>query len=507
MGFLEINGIAKNFGGIQALRGVSFSVEKGEIHAICGENGAGKSTLIKILSGVYPSSSHEGHISLDGVKQTFTGIHDAEKAGIAVIHQELSLVKQLSVGENIFLGAEPQQFGIINYNQIYARSVKLLKQLGLNINPETETIRLGIGEQQLVEIAKAINKNANILILDEPTTALTEQEVTQLMTILRDLKARGVTLIYISHKLNEVMSLCDSVTVMRDGTYITTRKTKDITEKELVSLMVGREITDFYPRLPANTGEVILSVKDFTLYDPEVSNRKKVNNVSFDINRGEILGISGLMGSGRTELLMGIFGAWNGKRSGTLFYKGKETRFRSPEQAIRNGVALVTEDRKRYGLILQSSVGINLNLASLKNIASNGVLDFSLELKRSLKAIKEIGIKVRTPDYDVNTLSGGNQQKVVLGKWMLTSPEVLFLDEPTRGIDVGAKAEIYQLMNELVAKGMAVVMISSDLPEVLGMSHRILVLHEGKLAAELKGGKTTQEEVMLAATGQMITPN
>jgi D-xylose transport system ATP-binding protein len=503
MSYLEIHNISKNFGGVQALKDVSFSVEKGEIHGICGENGAGKSTLIKILSGVYASASHEGYISLNGQQQAFKNIYDAEKAGIAVIHQELSLVKHMTVGENIFLGREPQRFGIINYQEIYARSSKLLAQLGLNINPETEMIQLGIGEQQLVEIAKAINKNAEILILDEPTTALTEQEVDKLMTILNELKRKGVTMIYISHKLNEVMTLCDRVSIMRDSAYVATRNVKEISEKELVSLMVGREIKDFYPRIECERGERILSVRNFTLYDPEIPGRKKVDDISFDMYRGEILGISGLMGSGRTELLTGIFGAWGSRMTGKLIFRGKEILFRSPVEAIKSGIALVSEDRKRYGLILQTSVGKNLNLASLKTIASNGILNGSKELIRNLDAIKSYGIKVKNPDYAVNTLSGGNQQKVVIGKWLLTNPDVLFLDEPTRGIDVGAKSEIYHLMNQLVQKGMAVVMVSSDLPEVLGMSHRILVLHEGKLAAELPGGKTTQEEVMLAATGQV----
>ena len=502
MSYLSIQNISKNFGGVQALKNVTFSVTKGEIHGICGENGAGKSTLIKILSGVYPSKSNEGTISINDKKVAFENIYDAEQSGIAVIHQELSLVKHMTVGENIFLGKEPQKLGVINYHEIYARSSKLLKQLGLHINPEVEMIQLGIGEQQLVEIAKAINKNAEILILDEPTTALTEQEVEKLMAILRELKSKGVTMIYISHKLNEVMSLCDRVSVMRDGTYIATRNVKDITEKELVSLMVGREITDFYPRIINNRGEAILSVRDFTLYDPEIPGRKKVDSISFDVYRGEILGISGLMGSGRTELLTGIFGAWQSRMTGKLIFKGKEILFRSPVEAIKNGIALVSEDRKRYGLILQASVGKNLNLASLRSIASKGILNAGKELKRNLDAITSYGIKVKSPDYAVNTLSGGNQQKVVIGKWLLTKPEVLFLDEPTRGIDVGAKSEIYHLMNQLVQEGMAVVMVSSDLPEVLGISHRILVLHEGKLAAELPGGATTQEEVMLAATGQ-----
>lgn len=502
MSYLQIQNISKNFGGVHALKNVSFSIENGEIHGICGENGAGKSTLIKILSGVYPSQSHEGEILLDGERQIFNNIHDAEQAGIAVIHQELSLVKHMTAGENIFLGREPRRFGIVNYNELYSQSKKLLLQLGLTVDPRTEVVNLGIGEQQLVEIAKALGKNASILILDEPTTALPEQEVEKLLNILRDLKTKGVTIVYISHKLNEVMDLCDRVSVMRDGMYVATKNVKEISEKDLVSLMVGREIKDFYPHVECRKTGIILSMEHFSLYDPEMPDKKKVSDISFDVNRGEILGISGLMGSGRTELLSGIFGAWKGRISGKLFFKGREVRFQSPMEAIRNGLALVSEDRKRFGLILQHSVGKNLHLASLQQVASGGVLNFTRELKRNFETIKSIGIKVKSPDYAVNTLSGGNQQKVVLGKWLLTNPEILFLDEPTRGIDVGARYEIYHLMNQLVERGMAVVMVSSDLPEVLGMSHRILVLHEGKLAGEFPGRITTQEEVMLAATGQ-----
>ncbi|MEO5675095.1 MAG: ATP-binding cassette domain-containing protein [Chitinophagales bacterium] len=502
MAFLEIRNISKSFGGVHALKEVSFSVDRGEIHAICGENGAGKSTLIKILSGVYPTHSHFGEIILEGRKQDFVKIKDAESAGIAVIHQELSLVKHMMAGENIFLGREPRKMGIINYNRIYSESKKLLDLLGLDIDPAVEVIKLGIGEQQLIEIAKALGKNAGILILDEPTTALSEYEIDKLLHILLTLKEKGVTLIYISHKLNEIMRLCDRVSVMRDGRYIATRNVKDITEQDLVSLMVGRELTDFYPRAETGQADAILSVQHLTLFDAEISEKKKVNDVSFEVRRGEILGIAGLMGSGRTELLSGLFGAWKGKLEGKIFYKGRQVFFHSPKQAIQNGLALVSEDRKRYGLILEQSVGRNLNLASLKAIALHGILDFSKELKRNLETISSVGIKVKTPDAAANTLSGGNQQKVVLGKWLLTNPEILFLDEPTRGIDVGAKYEIYHLMNMLVEKGMAVVMVSSDLPEVLGMSHRILVLHNGKLAGEFSGRNTSQQEVMLAATGQ-----
>jgi D-xylose transport system ATP-binding protein len=500
--YLEVKQLSKSFNSVPALAAISISFEKGEVHGICGENGAGKSTLIKILGGIYPAETFDGTITLNEKKQNFPGVKDAEKAGIAVIHQELALVEHMSIAENIFLGREPNTAGVINFTEMNSVTSNLLSQLGLTIPPETLVIQLSIGEQQLVEIAKALNKKAEVLIFDEPTTALSEQEVAKLMTIIRELKSKGVTIIYISHKLREVLSLTDRISVMRDGQLITTKKSSEFTEKELVSLMVGREITDFYPKAPHTKGDVVLSIKNLTLYDAELTTRKKIDSVSFNIFKGEILGIAGLMGSGRTELLTGIFGAWNGKKIGSIIFKGQETNFKSPHQAIESGIALVTEDRKRFGLVVNSSIAINLNLASLKSIAGNGILSFVKETRRSVDIIKDLAIKCQNQNAEVNTLSGGNQQKVVLGKWLLTNPDVLFLDEPTRGIDVGAKAEIYEVMNKLVANGMAVVMVSSDLPEVLGMSDRILVLHEGKLTGEFSGSSATQQNIMLAATGQ-----
>jgi D-xylose transport system ATP-binding protein len=342
--------------------------------------------------------------------------------------------------------------------------------------------------------------------MDEPTTALSEQEVLKLMSIIRELKTSGVTIIYISHKLNEVISLADRVSVMRDGQYIATKNMAGITESELVKLMVGREITDFYPKGIHRRGEVVLSVKDFTLYDTEIEGRRKIDGVTFDIYKGEILGIAGLMGSGRTELLNGIFGAWEGKKAGELICKGEKQNFNMPEEAIKNGIGFVPEDRKRLGLLLDKSIGINLNLASLQEVASGGIVNQSLEIKRSNEIVEKLGIKCSNIDVEANTLSGGNQQKVVIGKWLLTNPDILFLDEPTRGVDVGAKAEIYTIINTLVEKGVAIVMVSSDLPEVIGMSDRILVLHAGKLTAEFPGRTTSQEEIMTAATGN-LKPN
>lgn len=501
MGYLELKHISKQFGGVHALKDVSFSVQKGEVHAICGENGAGKSTLIKILGGIYPAGSYEGEVWINGRLQRFSGIRNAEQAGVAVIHQELALVKYMSVAENIFLGREPHTAGVIHYPKMLADASQLLRQLGLNIDPQIPVVELGIGEQQLVEIAKAIHKKAEILILDEPTTALTEQEVQKLAGIIRGLQVTGVTCIYISHKLEEIRTLCNRVSILRDGQHIATRDAPAITERELVSLMVGREVTDFYPRGKRQKGVCFLSVKELTLYDTEIETRKKIDRVSFDVYRGEILGIAGLMGSGRTELLNGLFGAWKGQRSGSVLVNGREQAFRSPREAINSGMALVPEDRKRHGLMLDFSISTNLNLASLRAIASGGMINTYKALRRSHETISWVGIKCQGTEVEVRTLSGGNQQKVVLGKWLLTRPDILFLDEPTRGVDVGAKAEIYALMNRLVEEGMALVMVSSDLPEVIGMSDRVLVLHEGRLAAELEGRDISQETIMLAATG------
>jgi D-xylose transport system ATP-binding protein len=501
MPHLELRHIGKSFPGVRALNDVSFSVEKGEIHALCGENGAGKSTLIKILSGVYPRGSYDGEFLVNGAPAHFRSIRDAEEAGIAVIYQELALVRQMTVGENIYLGNEPQRFGIIDWMTLHAQASDVLHRLGLDIDSRTPVQNLGIGAQQLVEIAKALSKRSDILILDEPSAALSDEEIETLMSILRGLRERGVTCIYITHKLREVHALADRVTVLRDGNYIGTRDITDINEHLLVSMMVGRELTEFYPRQQHTRGNPVLSVRNLTVIDPESPVRKIIDDVSFEIYNGEILGLSGLMGSGRTELLMSIFGAPPGPRTGTISVNGSPVDIRHPHDAIRYGLGLVSEDRKRYGLILQATVEHNLSLASLRQFSRTGVIESLHEGQQCREMVDELSIKVAGIDVSVNTLSGGNQQKVVLGKWLMTHPKVLFLDEPTRGIDVGAKYEIYQLMNELIDQGLAVVMVSSELPEVLGMSDRILVLHEGRLTGEFTGTDVTQEEIMLAATG------
>lgn len=507
MSFLEIKNISKQFGGDYALKEISFSLEQGEIHAVCGENGAGKSTLIKILSGVYSSGNYEGSFFIDGNEIHFKNIHEAEATGVAVIHQELSLVKTMSVAENIFLGNEPSHFGIIQQHQIHSTSKKLLEQVGLSISPETEVSELGIGEQQLIEIAKALNKKARLLILDEPTTALTETETEKLFGLLRHLQLSCVTVIYISHRLKEIKSLCNRVTVLRDGKFVATRSVHDISENELIKLMVGREITELYPksatRLKTELGDgaPILTLINYSLFDS--TGKKKIDSLNIEVHAGEILGIAGLMGSGRTELLMGIIGALKGKQEGEILFNNEKVKFNSPAIAIAKGIALVSEDRKRLGLILPQNIRFNLNLSTMKNISSGGILSGGKEMKRTLEMIQQLSVKTNSSETEVQQLSGGNQQKVVIGKCLLVNPKLLLLDEPTRGIDVGARAEIYELMNQLLQQGLAIIMVSSDLPEVIGMSNRIVVMSDGKITGAFSSD-VTQEEIMIAATGELI---
>jgi D-xylose transport system ATP-binding protein len=498
---LEMNSITKEFPGVKALDRVTFKVKKGEIHALCGENGAGKSTLMKVLSGMYPVGTYTGEIKVDGRPVEFRHIKDAENAGITIIHQELALVKDLTVGENIFLGEEPKKFGVVQWDQLFYESSKWLKQVGLKINPQTKIYSLGIGQQQLVEIAKALSKNTKILILDEPTAALTESEVEILMGILKDLREKGVTCIYISHKMPEVFRLADSITVLRDGQSIATLAKKETTEDEIVSLMVGRKLSERYPQATRTPKETILEVKNYSVWHPDMPLMKVNDNISFSVRKGEILGIAGLMGSGRTELVMSLFGAYGGKSEGEVWIERKKVNIRSVQDAIQAGVALVTEDRKRLGLVLGMDVKTNTTLASLKKISRWGVMNENEEMKCSQRFVQKLKTKTPSLETPVGTLSGGNQQKVVIAKWLMSKPKILILDEPTRGIDVGAKYEIYQLMNQLAQEGVAIIMISSELPEILGMSDRILVMKEGKFVKELLKDEATQENIMLAATG------
>jgi D-xylose transport system ATP-binding protein len=502
MALLEMKQITKEFPGVKALDGVTFDLHEGEFHSLVGENGAGKSTLMKVLSGVYPFGTYGGDIVVEGKIQQSKTVRDAENAGIAIIFQELSLVKELTVGENIFLGKEPSRFGIINRSELYQKATQLLKDLHLPIDPRTPVGNLGIGQQQLVEIAKALSQKAKILVLDEPTAALTESEVETLFAILEKLRKRGVGMIYISHKLDEVFAMSDRITVLRDGKTVGTHDAKDLTKDKVISLMVGRDVGEIFPESLHNFGETVLEVKNLNAYDFDNKSKKLVNDVSFSVKKGEVLGIAGLMGAGRSELLMSIFGAWQGKTSGEVFVEGSKVDIDSPSEAIKNGIGFVTEDRKRFGLILDQTIMDNSTLAGLKRITGAFLVNRSRETIATKKVMSSLHVKANSPMTVTGTLSGGNQQKVVLGKWLLTNPKVLFLDEPTRGIDVGAKQEIYAEINKLAATGLAIVMVSSELPEVLGLSDRILVLHEGKLTGEFTRSEATPEKVMIAATGE-----
>jgi D-xylose transport system ATP-binding protein len=501
---LQMEGISKGFPGVQALDNVTFKVKRGEICALVGENGAGKSTLMKILSGVYPEGSYSGKMIMDGIEQKYTSIHDSEKAGIAIVYQELALVRTMTVCENIFLGNEIKHGKIIDWDAQYKQCKELLKAVNLDISPTVEAGSLGTGKQQLIEIAKAINKKVRLLILDEPTSSLTEVETKNLLERLKDIKKGGITCIFISHKMNEIMEISDTTTILRDGKTVITKPTSEFNESSIISYMVGREITNRFPRDSRVPGKVVLEVKDWTAINPETPNKYLLDHVNIKIRQGEILGITGLIGAGRTELAMSLFGALKAPVSGNLVINGKSVgHLENPRQAINLGLAYLPEDRKRYGLVLTDDIRMNMNLASLDKITKLNVIDQNTEIKLTTEMIEQL--KVKTPSMFQKTmnLSGGNQQKVVIAKWLLTNPKVLLLDEPTRGIDVGSKQEIYVLMNKLVDRGICVVMISSELPEVLGESDRIYVMHEGKIQAELdnKDNQVTQEEILYYAVG------
>lgn len=500
---LEMRKITKSFPGVKALDGVSFDLGQGEIHALVGENGAGKSTLIKILAGVYPYPDYGGQIVLEGSERRFANVRESEHAGIAIIFQEMSLVKELSVAENIFLGREPRRFGIINWEKLYSRAQKLLDELRLQIDPRTPVVKLGIGQQQLVEIAKALSQNARILVLDEPTAALTDAEVETLFDILNDLRARDVAMIYISHKLDEVFRISDRITVLRDGQTIDTSATGATDEAGVIGKMVGRSVDQIFPEARHQLGEVVFEARKVTVEDPSVLGKMLVEDVAFRAHKGEVLGVAGLMGSGRSELLMAIFGAHAGRKSAEIFVDGKQVQIGSPSDAIRHGIGFVTEDRKRYGLILDQTILRNMTLACLRRVSGRFVTNEDAEAAAGERAASDLRIKANSVFTVAGTLSGGNQQKVVLAKWLLTNPRVLFLDEPTRGIDVGAKQEIYAQINRLAESGLAIILVSSELPEVLGLSDRIIVLHEGRVTGEFTRAEATPEAVMSCATGHI----
>ncbi|HMG74290.1 MAG TPA: ATP-binding cassette domain-containing protein [Pyrinomonadaceae bacterium] len=493
--------ITKTFPGVRALDGVSFDLSEGEIHALVGENGAGKSTLIKILAGVYPHPEYGGEILLDGSERRFANVRDAEKARIAVIYQELSLVKDMSVAENIFLGREPRRFGVINWEKLYSGAQKLLDDLHLAIDPLTPVRNLGIGQQQLVEIAKALSQDARIVVLDEPTAALTDAEVETLFVILHKLRSRGVAMIYISHKLDEVFRISSRITVLRDGRTVGTDATADLDEAGVIAKMVGREVGQIFPDSTHERGDVVFEVRNVTVEDPGVPGKLLVDRVSFTARKAEVVGIAGLMGSGRSELLMAIFGAHPGRKSAEIFVGQKPVQINQTSDAIRHGIGFVTEDRKRYGLILDQTILKNMTLAGLRQLSGRFVTDEDAEAVAGERSARDLRIKANSVFTIAGTLSGGNQQKVVLSKWLLTNPRVLFLDEPTRGIDVGAKQEIYAQINRLAESGLAIVLVSSELPEVLGLSDRVIVLHEGRVTGEFTRSEATPEAVMSCATG------
>jgi D-xylose transport system ATP-binding protein len=500
MSLLELKNITKDFPGVRALDGVSFTLEKGEIHALCGENGAGKSTLIKILCGYHPFGTYGGEILLDNHQAHFKNLKDSEEKGIALIAQELALVPELSAAENLALGREPIRHGLIQWERVKAEARKALELVGLQVDVDTPVKELGIGQQQMIEIAKALSKKARILVLDEPTSALTETDAKRLLDLLRQLRSQGVSCVYISHRLEEVGQIADRVTVLRDGKSIVTESATKLSQEKIIAHMVGREVKNLYPRSQSSPGEVLLAVKNLRVEDPANPGRFVVQDVSFEVRAGEVLGIAGLMGAGRTALLSSLFGAARGKAEGELMIGGKaRSLFSSPAQAIGSGLALVSEDRKRYGLVLESAVEENLILASMRRLTRRGFLDREKIGRECSAQVRSMRIKIPGLFTWINKLSGGNQQKVVLGKWLMTRPKVLLLDEPTRGIDVGAKAEIYELMGQLAAQGLGIILVSSDLPELLGLSHRLLVLNQGRMTARMEAAEATPEKVLAAA--------
>ncbi|MBN8246451.1 MAG: sugar ABC transporter ATP-binding protein [Verrucomicrobia bacterium] len=502
MALLEARQLTKRFPGVVALDGVSFDLQPGEVHALCGENGAGKSTLIKTLSGIHPAGTYEGEIRVDDRVARFESLQDAETAGIAVIYQELALVDEMSVAENIFLGHEPRRGPWVDWNTAHAEAARLLERFKIQLDPETPVRALGVGQKQLVEIVKALGKQSRILILDEPTAALAEAEVEILLRILRDLRTQGVGCIYISHKLGEVMSIADRITVLRDGASIVTTAARETDIPGVIRHMVGREIKDLFPRdRSAPVGEALLSVKDLTVA-PSPGAPPRLREISFEVRAGQVLGIGGLMGAGRSETLLHLFGAWGTRVSGEVRLNGQPYPDPSPGHSIRHGLVMVTDDRKRYGLHLDQPIGYNLSLSSLDRVTRRGLVNEAAESQLDREFFDALRVKAPGLETPVGGLSGGNQQKVVIGKALMTGPRVVFLDEPTRGIDVGAKLEVYQLINRLTAEGRAVVLVSSELPELMGMSDRIVMLHEGAVGGTFQPEDFQQETLMAAAMGR-----
>jgi ABC-type sugar transport system ATPase subunit len=488
---LEMKAISKSFHGITVLHNVHFRLREGEVHALVGENGAGKSTLMKILAGIY--EPEEGEVLLRGQKVYIDSPTVSQRLGISVIHQELNLVPYMTVAENIFLGREPNKKGWLSYDHMVKGTVQLLGQLGLDLNPKAYVHSLSIGEQQIVEIAKALSIHADILIMDEPTAVLTEYEASKLFQLIEKLKKQGVGIVYISHRLSEIKRVCDRMTVLRDGQLVTTCDTDEVTERDIANLMVGRELQNLYPEKPDRIGNEVLRVE-------KLSKAPYFHNVSFRLRRGEIVGFAGLIGAGRTELVRAIFGDIR-PDAGKVYVQGEEVHIRSPANAIQHGIGFSTEDRKKTGLFMDLSVGQNVILPSLNNVSRMSFVNRRRERALVKKKVEELKIKLNHLNQPVKNLSGGNQQKVVLAKWLLAETELFFLDEPTRGIDVGAKGEIYQLIARLAADGKGVVIISSELPELLGLCNRIVVMHKGQVQGELDAREATEQAIMAMATG------
>lgn len=489
---IEMRGIDKSFGGNAVLKNAGFLLDDGEVHALMGENGAGKSTLMKILTGVYTKDA--GQVIVDGKEVCYNNPQEAEKAGIVFIHQELNVLFDLTVEENMFLGKEIKKvFGICDRKAMRKRVQEILDMLGVDIDPTQRMDELSIGQQQMIEIAKALMVDAKVLIMDEPTAALTQSETEVLFKVVNSLRQKGVSIVYISHRMEEIFELCDRITILRDGTYIDTKRIADIDMNDIVKMMIGREIGERYPVRNSKIGDVAFEVKNLNCPGA-------FENVSFEVRAGEVLGVSGLMGAGRTEIMQAIFGNMPNV-TGQLFLDGKEIKNKNPQQAIQNGIGFITEDRKVEGLMLEESIMKNISLANLGRISNGGVINKKKEQELVNKGIEELRIRCFGPQHECNNLSGGNQQKVIFAKWIYTNPKVLILDEPTRGVDIGAKKEIYNIINELAAKGVAIVMVSSELPEVLGMSDRVMVVREGEVRGILNKEEANQESIMTLATG------
>ena len=496
---LEIENLTKEFPGVRALENVNLKVKKGEIHSLCGENGAGKSTLMSCISGVYPKNSYEGKVFYKGHETNYSSVKDSENEGLAIIHQELALSPYLSIYENIFLGHMETRFGIINWNKYIKESKDFLKTVGLNEPPETIVSKLGVGKQQLVEIARALSKKTELLILDKPTSSLNDDESEKLLNLILEFKRQGITSVIISHKLNEVLKVADTVTILRDGQSISTYDVKadNLTEEMIIKDMVGRNLTHRFPERKSHPGETVMKVSNWTVYHPDYHTIKVVDDVSFYLRKGEILAFCGPMGAGRTELMMSLFGSSYGYRSeGELIIKDKKCKFNSPHAAISSGLGYISEDRKSLGLVLIQDVKTNITHSSLEKISKFGVINSQEEIKKAEQYRKDLNIRTPSINQYVRNLSGGNQQKVVVSKTLMADPDIFIVDEPTRGIDVGAKTEIYGIMNDIIAAGKSVIMVSSELPEALGMADRIYVMNEGKIKGELSKEEATQEKIM-----------